>query len=211
MFWEGYHIELLDDVRGCQAPGGSMNPIGHFGIVLLVFGFVIFGLVARDKTRAAKIITVTALPMGIAPDIDLQIVQLAHRGFTHTIWAAIIAGGVLAIIAFCFEPLALTGKREESFYGFVTGFGGVCCHLAGDVITPMGIKPLYPLLDKPHTFDLVYASNQPANLALFVAGILTFQLTVRQAWATDPIPAYTTGFNRSDFGFDSESGTDIES
>ena len=187
-----------------------MNPLGHFGIILFVFGFVIFGLVARDKTRGAKIITVTALAMGIAPDIDLHIAQLSHRGLTHTIWAALLAGGVLALIAYGFEPLALAGKREESLYGFVTGFGGICCHLAGDVITPMGIKPLYPLLEKPHTFNLVYANNGPANLALLLVGILTFQLTVHQARITDPVPAYITGFNHTDLRFDSESGTDIE-
>jgi len=187
-----------------------MNPLGHFGITLFVFGFVIFGLVARDKMRAAKIITVTALVMGIAPDIDLQIVQLSHRGVTHTIWAAFLAGGILAFIAYCFEPLALAGKQEESLYGFVTGFVGICCHLAGDVITPMGIKPFYPLLTKPHTFDLVSAFNGPANLAFLVAGILTYQLTIHQARISDPVPAYITGFNHDELRFDSESGTDIE-
>ncbi|GKZ16361.1 metal-dependent hydrolase [Haladaptatus sp. T7] len=187
-----------------------MNPIGHLGIVLSVFGFVVFGLVARDETRAAKIVVVTALPMGLAPDIDLRITQLAHRGLTHTIWAAFLAGGVLALVAFRFEPLTLAGKGEETFYGFVTGFGGICCHLAGDVITPMGIKPLYPLLEKPHTFDLVYASNQSANLALLVFGVITFQIAVQQARIADPIPAYTLGFVHRDLGFESESGTDIE-
>ncbi|KZN26112.1 hydrolase [Haladaptatus sp. R4] len=187
-----------------------MNPLGHFGIVLFVFGFVTFGLVTRDKIRAAKIVTVAALAMGIAPDIDLHMAQLSHRGLTHTLWAALLAGGVLAFIVYCFEPLALDGKREESFYGFVTGFGGVCCHLAGDVITPMGIKPLYPVLKKPHTFNLVYANNGPANIALLVVGILTFQLTVRQARKSDSIPAYDTGFDHAEFRFDSESGTDVE-
>ena len=189
-----------------------MNPLGHFGIVLFVFGFAIFGLVARDKMRAAKIITVTALVMGIAPDIDLHVVQLSHRGLTHTIWAALLTGGVLALIAYCFEPLALTGKREESRYGFITGFGGICTHLAGDVITPMGIKPFYPLLTKPHTFDFIYSNNGPANLAVLAVGILTFQLTVHQAQKYDPAPAYTSGFNHADaeFRFDSESGADVE-
>ena len=77
-----------------------MNPLGHFGIVLFVFGFIIFGLVTHDKIRAAKIVTVTALAMGIAPDIDLHIAQLSHRGLTHTLWAALLAGGVLALIVF---------------------------------------------------------------------------------------------------------------
>ena len=187
-----------------------MNPIGHFGIVLAVFGFVVFGLVTREETRAAKIVVVTALPMGMAPDIDLHIAQFGHRGITHTVWAALLAGGVLALLAYWLKPLALDGKREEALYGFVTGFGGICCHLAGDVITPMGIKPLYPLLDTPYTFDLVYANNQSANLALIVLGVLTFQLVVRRARSSDPIPVYVTEFIRPDLGLDSESGTDID-
>ncbi len=185
-----------------------MNKLGHWGIVLFVFGFVIFGLVARNKMRSAKIITVTGLLMGVSPDVDLRIAEFAHRGITHTVWAGLVAGFALATLAFCFEPLSLAGKSEETFYGFLTGFLGVCCHLAGDIITPMGLKPLYPILTRSHTFDIVSAHNQFANLLLFVVGVLTFQATIRHAQLSDPVPTHAAGFHRSDFGLDADVETD---
>lgn len=187
-----------------------MNKLGHWGIVLFVFGFVVFGLVARDRMRGAKIVTVTGLVMGISPDIDIHVAEFAHRGVTHTIWGALFAGIVLAAIAFCFEPLALTGRGEEAFYGFITGFVGVSCHLIGDVITPMGIKFLYPVVSYSHTFDLVDAHNQSANLALLVLGVITFQTAVRHARLSDPVSTHDAGFRRSEFGLDGESETEFE-
>ncbi|WP_435159779.1 metal-dependent hydrolase [Haladaptatus sp. DFWS20] len=162
-----------------------MNKLGHWGIVLFVFGFVVFGLVARERMRGAKIITVTGLFMEISPDVDLRIAQIAHRGITHTVWAALVAGVALAVIAFRFEPFSLTGKGEETFYGFLTGFISVGCHLVGEIITPVGIKPLYPLFSKSHTFDIVSAHNQAANLLLLVVGILAFQIGEEKKHSSD--------------------------
>ncbi|WP_458210676.1 metal-dependent hydrolase [Haladaptatus sp. NG-SE-30] len=187
-----------------------MNKLGHWGIVLFVFGFVVFGLVARNKLRGAKIVTVTGLLMGVSPDIDLRIAELAHRGITHTVPAALVAGVVLAVIAFSFKPFALSGRREEAFYGFLTGFVGVSCHLVGDLITPMGIKFFYPFVERSYTLDLVHAHYQPANLALLVLGVMTFQTTVRHARTSDPVPTYAAGFRRSDFGLDTETETDVD-
>ncbi|WP_049972930.1 metal-dependent hydrolase [Haladaptatus cibarius] len=187
-----------------------MNKLGHWGIILFIFGFVVFGLVARERMRGAKIITVTGLFIGVLPDIDLRIAQIAHRGVTHTMSAALIAGIALAVVAFSFEPLSLTGKAEETFYGFITGFVAVGCHLVGDVITPMGIKPLYPILGQSYTLDIVSAHNQSANLLLLVVGILTFQMTVRHARMSDPVPTHSTGFHRADFGLDAETEADID-
>ncbi|WP_458190337.1 metal-dependent hydrolase [Haladaptatus sp. NG-WS-4] len=187
-----------------------MNKFGHWGIVLFVFRFVIFGLVARNEMRGGKIVTVTGLLMGVSPDVDLRITELAQRGITHTMWAALLAGIVLATLAFCFELLELTGRGEEAFYGFVTGFIGVSCHLAGDVITPMGIKFLFPVYQVSYTFDLVHAHNQAANFALLVLGVITFQTTVRHAQLSDPVPTHAAGFHRSEFKLDTESEGDIE-
>ena len=187
-----------------------MNKLGHWGIVLFVFGFVVFGLVAREKIRGAKIVTVTGLFMGISPDIDLRIAEFAHRGVTHTVWAALVAGLVLAFLAFCFEPLSLAGRDEEAFYGFLTGFLGVGCHLVGDIITPMGIKPLFPVLATSHTFDIVSAHNQAANLLLLIVGTLTFQLTVRHAQLSDPVPTHAAGFRSAEFALDADVETEFD-
>ncbi|WP_440008377.1 metal-dependent hydrolase [Halomicrococcus sp. SG-WS-1] len=158
-----------------------MNKLGHWGIVLFIFSFVVYGLVVREQTRAAKIITVSGLGMGISPDIDLYTAWFAHRGVTHTIPAALFAGGVLATLAWFITPFALTSRSEEAVYGFLTGGIGVGCHILGDIITPMGIKILYPLAPQAYTFDIISAHNLAANLLLLLFGVITFQLTVRHA------------------------------
>lgn len=185
-----------------------MNQLGHWGIVLFVFGFVVFGLVARERTQAAQVVTLAALGVGLSPDADLHVASLAHRGVTHTLWAALVAGVALAAVACLVQPFSLVDRREETFYGFLTGSLGVCCHLVGDVITSMGIKPLYPLVSRSYTFDLVYAHNQAANVALLVGGVMAFQTMARHARDHDPVPTYAAGFRPSNFGLDSDTDTE---
>lgn len=43
-------------------------------------------------------------------------------------------------------------------------------HLLADSITPMGIRPLYPLSTWHHSFDLTPAKNPRANVALLAGG-----------------------------------------
>jgi inner membrane protein len=185
-----------------------MNQLGHWGIVLFVFSFVVFGLVARERIRAAQVVTVVALGLGIAPDVDLYIAEVAHRGVTHTVWAALAVGVVLGAVAWVAEPFALVDRREESFYGFLTGTLGTCCHLLGDIITPMGIEPLSPILAQSHTFDLVYAHNRPANVIMLVVGVMAFQTMVRHARSHDPVPTHDAGFVPGDLSLDSETDTE---
>jgi len=47
---------------------------------------------------------------------------------------------------------------------------GFLSHLAGDVITPMGLRPLRPWSRKKYTLDLVYAKIEWANEAFATLG-----------------------------------------
>ncbi len=53
---------------------------------------------------------------------------------------------------------------------FGGAFLGFLSHLAGDVITPMGIRPLRPWSSTRYTLDLVYAKNEWANEAFATIG-----------------------------------------
>lgn len=71
-------------------------------------------------------------------------------------------------------------------------------HLVGDVITPMGIRPLYPFVPTSYTLDLVAARNPTANLALLSVGCLAFvaALAVERPRWVPPLRAWLAG--RSD-------------
>jgi len=68
--------------------------------------------------------------------------------------------------------------RTFGRFGFAVGALTVVSHLLADVITPMGIRPFWPLSDRHFTLDLVYAKNWAANVLLFVLGTTATLLVV---------------------------------
>lgn len=53
---------------------------------------------------------------------------------------------------------------------FSIGTLGICSHLFGDLITPMGINPFWPVEDTNFSLHLTHASNGYANSILLVLG-----------------------------------------
>lgn len=62
--------------------------------------------------------------------------------------------------------------------GLVAGFAGIVFHLAGDVITVSGIRPLKPVSDRRLRVPLTLAKNRFSNTALLVAGSLAFVIAI---------------------------------
>src|SRR5699024_9424731 len=75
-------------------------------------------------------------------------------------------------------PLADNSKTILQRYngvtlaGFVFAIGvlGICSHLFGDLITPMGISPFWPVTDTNFSLNLTHASNGYANSILLLRG-----------------------------------------
>jgi len=111
-----------------------------------------------------------ALALAVLPDVDKLLPGLVHRGVTHTLLAAVVAGVLVGLL---FRPGAagspgLCGEHPTVCY--LVGSLGVVAHLVGDVITPMGIQPLFPVSRTVYSLDLVQASSPTANLLLLAAG-----------------------------------------
>jgi len=122
------------------------------------------------------------------PDADLYIPWVAHRGPTHSLLAAVCLGVVVAIVAAARwrDPLASSAEYVRlSLLGFVVGAGSVVSHLLGDIITPMGIRPFFPL-DSVYTLNLFYAKDAEANLASMVVGVVAFWTVYSRS--RDPVP-----------------------
>jgi len=147
-----------------------MYPPGHVGLTALLFAPLVCWFRLRGRREAATECLLIAIALSLLPDIDKLLPGLVHRGVTHTLLAAVI-GGVL--VACLFEIIAERSPGlgvEHPAVCYLVGVAGVVCHLVGDVITPMGIQPLFPGSRTVYSLELVQASSPVANLLFVVAG-----------------------------------------
>jgi len=155
---------------------------GHIGIGLLFYAPFAFVLVSFDMASIMAFGLVGTTFWSFAPDFDMEMPFVSHRGITHTFLAAGVAGLLTAAISvylaleglggssqFVLQPNLLAVPAAAGF-GFTVGSLGVISHLAGDILTPMGIQPLKPFSNQKYTLDLVYARNELANQALMAVG-----------------------------------------
>lgn len=146
---------------------------GHYGAALLVYapvGTLALALGFGDSAVAGGIATVA---LATAPDLDMRIPGVKHRGVTHTVHFAAAVGILLGAVA---TTAAVTSGAPAGWivaagaFGFTTGAGAIGSHIAADALTPMGIEPLGD--DGPHySAGVVRAENTLANYALLALGI----------------------------------------
>jgi inner membrane protein len=145
---------------------------GHLGTALLVYAPVGFALLLAGRADLALLGELCMLGLAMVPDYDHRVPFLKHRGVTHTVTFALLVGVVLGTAGWVLggRPAAATAS-ELAVFGFVVGTLGILAHLVGDVITPSGLKPLWPLRDWHVTLDIARADSTIANFALFALGI----------------------------------------
>jgi inner membrane protein len=163
-----------------------MYLLGHVGLALVSAAVLV--VTTRDPRRVVVGVVVLVL-LASAPDVDLFLAGIQHRGITHTVWAALGLGSTLAVGGGHLARRWVT--TDDTSFTFAVGTVSVLTHLAGDVITPMGIRPLYPFVSTTYSLDLVAARNPDANLALLCAGVCAFAaaLTVERASWVPPLRA----------------------
>jgi len=149
-----------------------MHKPGHYGAALLVYAPVGFLTLALGFDVLAVIGGAVAVGGAMIPDLDMRIPGIQHRGITHTVWFALVAGIVLgaAGVALGSSSGALVAIGLGAF-GFLVGVLTIGAHLLADALTPMGIRPLEPVDDREITLDVAKASNPLANYALLSLGI----------------------------------------
>jgi inner membrane protein len=144
---------------------------GHVGAALFCYAPVGAALSRGGEPTLALVGAAVAVACSTLPDADdYDVVPYDHRGPTHTVWfvaigAAVAAGvGALAGLAVG-RPVALAGTAG------VAVFVSVGSHLLADVITPMGVRPFYPLSMWHHSVDLTPAKNPRVNTAFLGVGL----------------------------------------
>lgn len=154
-----------------------MYAAGHLGLALLAFAPVGYVLLRANRVRHAALGTTVTVLLSTVPDVDLFVPALSHRGLTHTFLFALLVGVAAGVLVGVLVRASPSTRKSLALWTCLWAGLAVCSHLLGDVITPMGIRPLAPFSDAHATLGLVYARNPQANTALFVAGTVSTTAT----------------------------------
>ena len=149
-----------------------MYRTGHLGVSLLAFAPVAYWLVSGGFVALAFLTGATMLYLASLPDVDLRL-PIPHRGPTHSLGFAALVGGAFAAVAWCagrVASVAVPPGLSMTTFGFLLGFGSVVAHLLGDVITPMGVRFLWPS-SRRWSLGLATADSRAWNAGLFALGV----------------------------------------
>lgn len=153
---------------------------GHVGIALLVYAPIAGVVLAAGEPGLAVAGVLLAVTFATLPDAD-QFLPIPHRGPTHTLAFAIGMGILVAVAAAVIDPaitptvlapsvVPTTPWWTPAFLGGVTTLT-LFSHIAGDALTPMGIRPFRPISEFHYTMDLTPAKNPRANYLFLAAGV----------------------------------------
>jgi inner membrane protein len=159
-----------------RAVPGVVYRLGHYGVSLLLFAPVGLVLAIAGELGLAVVGGAGVLALARVPDYDMRIPGVTHRGVTHTVLfavlvGAVLAGAVVALSRLGSDPLPAAALAEAVAFAFGVGAFGVLAHLAGDVLTPMGVPLLWPLSGKRYSVSLTPADSTLWNSVLFVLGV----------------------------------------
>lgn len=166
-----------------------MYRTGHFGVAMLVYAPVGAALLSLGFDDAALVGGAVTVALSTVPDVDHSLPFVEHRGATHTVWFALFVGGIVGAVSAALLPSAggdfgstagtrlvldainsLTPVMQLGAFGFLVGVLAVLSHLLGDVLTPKGITPFWPVSRAHYTVSVCRADNETANRALLTAG-----------------------------------------
>ena len=132
-----------------------MYSVGHVSL-----GYIVGKVLGQISGENPSLIAIWTL--SLSPDIDFLIINLKHRGPTHSIFFAL----------FLFSPFLILSTRKTMPY-----FGVFLSHLFGDFITDGGIQLLWPLSTKMWKYQTpLLMDGQLMNyieLSLFIITLLT--------------------------------------
>lgn len=155
-----------------------MYKSGHVGVALLAYAPLGSLLVGTGRSELAVVAGVVMVALSTLPDADHWIPFVNHRGFTHTLPFAVFVGLAVGVVGAAAGPAVLSSSAASiAALGVVVGTLSILSHIAADSVTPMGIRPFWPLSGWHVTFDVVPAKDPVANFVLLGAGVVTIGMT----------------------------------
>ncbi|WP_394742131.1 metal-dependent hydrolase [Natronococcus roseus] len=149
-----------------------MYQYGHYGAALLAYA-PIGAVVALAGFEAVAIVGgLVCVSLSTLPDVDHRLPFVAHRGPTHTLVFAALVGAALAAAAAVLVEAA-SPLIDVAFVGFAFLIGtlSIGSHLLADALTPMGIRPFWPVSRRRYTLNVTPAKSPVANYALLLVGV----------------------------------------
>ncbi|MFO7832705.1 MAG: metal-dependent hydrolase [Halohasta sp.] len=147
-----------------------MYRMGHLGVSMLVFAPVGYALVAAGHPAVAAVAGLVMIQFATVPDIDHRLPMVDHRGATHSLAFAALAGAVGAAVGIVAGSIVSVDLPLPAI-GFAVGALTILAHLLGDTLTPMGVNYLWPLPASSVSLSLTRADNPWANRGLFGLGL----------------------------------------
>ena len=183
-----------------------MYPPGHVGLTAVLFAPLVgwFRSTGRERVATECLAVVTAL--SLLPDVDALLPGIVHRGVTHTLLAAVVVGVALSVGLHCRADSGLRLPGKGGIFCSCLGAFAIVSHLLGDIITPMGIQPLFPLWQSAHSLNVVAARSPTANALLLLAGMTALSVAYLVPVAgppsgeDDPADGVSLGSLRHRFG-----------
>ncbi|WP_226479196.1 metal-dependent hydrolase [Natrinema amylolyticum] len=150
-----------------------MYQVGHYGGALLAYAPVGTAVSLVGHAEVAIVSGLVCVGLSTLPDCDHRLPLIDHRGPTHTAPFALLVGAGLAALAAVLvdAPSAFADAGFVSL-AFLVGVVSIGSHLLVDALTPMGIRPFWPLSRRRYSADLTTAANPIANYGLFGLGLV---------------------------------------
>lgn len=154
-----------------------MNQEGHIGLSMLLMSPISLLLGLTGNYYLCLGFSICVFWMSTIPDIDIaisrsllgKVVDIDHRGFTHTVYFGIICGllasGIGSVIPSHSPILSISVM-------FLSGFLGVVFHIVGDVMTPTGVNYYPRSMESEYSLDWFNYNNVAANFGFLFLGFL---------------------------------------
>ncbi|WP_435154894.1 metal-dependent hydrolase [Haladaptatus sp. DFWS20] len=153
---------------------------GHYGVALALYAPIGGILVAIGMVNRALLGVGILLALAMLPDLDSKTTRLNHRGPTHSLAFALLVGLLTGVVAGILAGIVSGISNGMWFAGFglFVGTLAIVSHLLADVVTPMGIRPFWPVSGRHYTLAITPSSDPRANYLLFVSGTVL----IASAW-----------------------------
>ncbi|AEH37350.1 metal-dependent hydrolase [Halopiger xanaduensis] len=156
-----------------------MYQVGHYGAALLLYAPLGAAVSLAGYEPAALLGGLVCVGLSTLPDCDHRLPLIEHRGPTHTLLFAGLVGAALAgtvtvladASASLLTPVGGVDDAHVVGFAFVVGALSIVSHLLADALTPMGIRPFWPVSRRHYTLRVTRAANTIANYVLFVVGV----------------------------------------
>lgn len=149
-----YQVGHYGGALAAYAPLGTVVTMGGYGEIAIVGGLV-------------------CVALSTLPDYDHRLPLIEHRGPTHTVLFALLVGaGLAALTAALVDASSAFVDAGVVSFAFLVGIISIGSHLLADALTPMGIRPLWPVSRRRYSLSVTSASNPVANYGLLGLGVV---------------------------------------